>query len=84
MWKSRNNLLFHNIPINNKLIWSQKDKYIITPGKQLRSTLVTNLKWEPPLENWFKHGASADNPGNAGIGGIIRNHKSEFIVCKKY
>ncbi|KAF7813422.1 ribonuclease H [Senna tora] len=41
-----------------------------------------NVKWDPPPVDWIKlntDGTAYGNPGNAGCGGILRDHKGEWI-----
>lgn len=42
------------------------------------------LRWEKPSGNFVKlnyDGAVKDNPGKAGIGGIIRDHEGDVLLC---
>ena len=46
--------------------------------------MVVNVRWNKPLVGWFKlngNGASMENPGNAGGGGLIRDGASFWVKC---
>lgn len=82
IWKARNNYLFRNIPINNNKIWHQRDSHSINRDGSSQNKTLIQIKWEPPPEGAFKlniDGAARSNPGEAGIGGIIRDHKGNMI-----
>lgn len=84
MWCSRNDYIFRGKPINQEYIWSQRLQFQIftEEGKTIKVPL--RISWEPPPLGWFKlniDGASLNNPGMAGIGGVIRNHKGEFVAA---
>lgn len=49
---------------------------------QLRHGQILKVIWQKPAAQWVKlnvDGASKGNPGPAGIGGIIRDSRSNLI-----
>ena len=69
-----------------KSIWENWNLHL--PQRMLSNRLsrchsASKIAWCPPLQNSFKlnfDGASKGNPGSAGFGGIIRNHKGEYLL----
>lgn len=84
MWKARNNYIFKNIPINNNIIWVQKNIYLTPQNLATKKLNKINLQWKPPPHGWYIlniDGAVPRNPGNAGIGGIIRDHEGKLVAA---
>lgn len=84
MWRARNEFIFKNKEINQDVLWNQRHSFNIRINKANKITSIVHLKWEPPPVGWFKvniDGASIKNPGMAGIGAVIRNHKGEFVAA---
>lgn len=77
MWKARNDLIFNNKEINQEKMWNLRNLFQTQISKANKMKVTLHLKWELPPPGWFKlniDGASINNPGLAGVGGIIRNH----------
>ncbi|KAF7830619.1 Trimethylguanosine synthase [Senna tora] len=88
IWLSRNQLIFknQNWPPNmilRKGLAAAAEFFHLNP--QHSSLLNSNniqIKWHPPIANWWKlntDGACSGNPGPFAIGGIIRDHNGSFI-----
>ena len=83
LWKHRNRVVFKNTTLNLKLHDSclkQAIEYMYCVGKSFRTIHVrySHVKWNIPMEGWCKlnsDGASLGNPGRAGGGGLIQDHR---------
>ncbi|XP_075663469.1 uncharacterized protein LOC142633081 [Castanea sativa] len=59
-------------------------EYFFCVGKPLQTKQYSTIpvRWHKPAEGWFKlnsDGASIGNLGNAGAGGLIRDHSGNWI-----
>ena len=79
--------MFENTTLNPKLHDSclkQAIEYVYCVGKSFRTIHVrySHVKWNRPMEGWCKlnsNGASFGNPGRAGGGGLIQDHRGAWI-----
>lgn len=56
-------------------------------GVKLRNCSIRHIKWNFPIEGWWKlnsDGAAKCNPGMAGCGGIICNDRGLFVTGYAY
>lgn len=84
MWGARNDFIFKQTPIDCTRILFNKELHKIPNPKRIRPKQMITIKWEPPPKGWFKlniNGSACSNPGNAGTGGIIRDHNGDFITA---
>ncbi|KAK9991108.1 hypothetical protein SO802_026093 [Lithocarpus litseifolius] len=87
LWKHRNRVVFENTTLNpnlHKQCISQALEYFFCVGKRKlqRSVVIMSVKWNKPLDGWFKlntDGASIGNPGKAGGGGLIRDSSGNWV-----
>ena len=79
--------MFENVPFNLNLHRSclnEAREYFYCIAKSRRKKQLTSIlvKWNNPIEEWFKlntNGASRGNPSKAGGGGLIRDYNGRWI-----
>ena len=79
--------MFENVPLNLNLHTSylnEAREYFYCIAKSGRKKQLTSIpvKWNKPIEEWFKlntDGVSSGNPSKAGGGGLIRDYNGRWI-----
>ena len=87
LWKHRNRVVFENTTLNMSLhtyCINQFVEYFFYIGEASKEKHYTavQIRWKKPREGWAKlniDGASLGNPGRAGSGGILRDHRWMWI-----
>ena len=87
LWKHRNIVVFENTTLNlslHKSCINLTIEYFFCVGKsvQPRQHGCILLKWNKPNVGWHKlniDGASMGNPGRAGGGGVIWDHRGSWV-----
>ena len=87
LWKHRNKVVFENVPINlslHRICLNEAREYFycIVKSERQKQLIFILVKWNKPLEQWFKlnmDGASSGNPGKAKGGGLIRDCNEKWI-----
>lgn len=87
IWKNRNKIVFDNAIPNSslhKIHLSQAYEYSFCVSKSKLKALkvVVAIRWNKPLEGWYKlntDGVSFENPGKDGGGGIIRDNQGNWV-----
>ncbi|OIT22333.1 putative ribonuclease h protein [Nicotiana attenuata] len=87
IWTHRNNFIFNNkkSPLSLKnIIKSATEFKLLTESFQSPNPKMTiYIKWKPPDRGIYKlniDGSSLGNPGRVGIGGVIRDWDSNWII----
>lgn len=86
-WFVSSMLKFQNITLNHSLHKScinQATEYFFCVGKSVRSQQHSCLqvRWNKPSEGWYKlntNEASLGSPGKAGGGGVIQDHRGNWV-----
>lgn len=87
IWKARNFGIYSNLSlepnsVSKQAISSALDFVVFSTSFSHRNSVTALVGWSPPSLGSFKlntDGASANNPGPAGAGGVIRNSAGEFV-----
>lgn len=87
IWKNKNKIAFDNAIPNSslhKIHLSQAYEYSFCVSKSKLKALkvVVAIRWNKPLEGWYKlntDGVSFENPGKDGGGGIIRDNQGNWV-----
>ena len=87
LWKHRNKVVFENSVLNPRLHYTsikQGVDYFYYIGKSIyvKRWSSIQVQWTKPGTGWCKlniDGASLRNPGKAGVGGLIRDHRGEWL-----
>ncbi|XP_027335429.1 uncharacterized protein LOC113849610 [Abrus precatorius] len=92
LWKNRNCVIFQNSPLNNDGLLNKimfELEYLLSYGRDTgavhgcRLQPQDQINWQPPPEKQFKlnsDGSVFQSLGKASCGGLIRNHKGNFIT----
>ena len=87
LWKHRNRVVFENFVLNPRLHYTcikQAVDYFYCIGKSIYAKRWSSIQvqWTKPGAGWCKlntDGALLGNPGKAGSGGLIRDHRGEWL-----